>query len=200
MSNRYRKIRRPSRNSASGFTLIELVVVVTIVAILTGLALPSFASFIRRTQIANASNDLISGFNYARAEAIKLGTPVVVCPSTNFTSCAGGTAWENGSIAYVDTNANGAVDAGEVVFRRTPAAPVGITIELGGAAPVSAIRFAPNGLLHGANAGYRMTIANANSPTGSNEERYICVARGGRAVAMSFNTYANDARFNNCGG
>jgi prepilin-type N-terminal cleavage/methylation domain-containing protein len=188
-------IKKAEQCKCSGFTLIELIIVMMILAIAISFALPSLSSFLRRNQIANASNELMATLSFARTEAIKLGVPVVVCPSNNGTTCAGGTAWEGGSIAFRDDDGNGALTTAGDILRKTPTASSGLTIELATAAN---IRFAPNGSLFGGSAGHRVTISHDNSPTGSGEDRYICVARGGRAAAMSESTWLNDARFADC--
>jgi prepilin-type N-terminal cleavage/methylation domain-containing protein len=62
-----------------GFTLLELIVVVTIVGILLGLAAPSFVDFLRNNRMAAAANDLLTAVNVARTEAIKRREPVTIC-------------------------------------------------------------------------------------------------------------------------
>jgi type IV fimbrial biogenesis protein FimT len=62
-----------------GFTLLELIVVVTIVGILLGIGAPSFIEFLRNNRMAAAANDLLTAMNVARTEAIKRREPVTVC-------------------------------------------------------------------------------------------------------------------------
>ncbi|OGB24170.1 MAG: hypothetical protein A3I66_11095 [Burkholderiales bacterium RIFCSPLOWO2_02_FULL_57_36] len=73
-----------------GFTLVELVVVMIIVAVLAGLAAPSFKSFIVNERVRGASFDLVSHLTLARSEAIKQNENVTIA-STSTTS-----AWQNG--------------------------------------------------------------------------------------------------------
>ena len=74
----------------AGFTLIETIVVVTITALLAGLAAPSFREFIANTQIQASASDLQASLLLARSEAVKRNAPVTVVPA------AGGWAsgWE----------------------------------------------------------------------------------------------------------
>jgi len=65
----------PSR----GFTLVELLVVMTIGAILVAAAVPSFSWFIATTRAGNAANLMVGAFELARSEAIRRNTIVSVC-------------------------------------------------------------------------------------------------------------------------
>ena len=68
------------------FTIIELMIVLTLVAILAALAIPSFKPMIERENIAAQVNDLISALNLARSEAIRRGVKVTVCRTTDDTT------------------------------------------------------------------------------------------------------------------
>lgn len=66
----------PKRRHARGFTLIELVTSITVLAIIVGLALPSFREFVANQRIRNASFDLMAALTLARSEAVTRGVPV----------------------------------------------------------------------------------------------------------------------------
>lgn len=73
-----------------GLTLIELMITVSIAAILAGLAAPSFHSMMLNQRIRSASSDLAMDLTLARSEAIKQNG------SISMSSTSGTTAWQNG--------------------------------------------------------------------------------------------------------
>jgi type IV fimbrial biogenesis protein FimT len=109
------------KRRAAGFSLIELITAMTVLAILLGLAIPAFRTTIDNNRLVGANNEFVSALNYARSEALKRSNPVSVCSSSNGTSCANSTDWQNGYIAFGDTNGDGALNGGETVIQAWPA-------------------------------------------------------------------------------
>lgn len=98
----------------SGFTLIEMIVTVTIVAIFASFAVPSFSELIKNNRIPTTANEFISSLVLARSEALKRSRDVSLCASNNQTTCNGGTDYSDGWIVYADCDGNDALTAGPV--------------------------------------------------------------------------------------
>lgn len=86
--------------TAGGFTLVELMVVVALLAILLALAGPSWTQLRTSTAIRSMVNDYTSSLYLARSEAVQFNTPVTVCPSDNGQNCTD-TELENGWIVHL---------------------------------------------------------------------------------------------------
>lgn len=106
----------PSGQRSSGFTMLELVVVIAIVGVLIALGVPSFKYVTTANRIASEVNGLLGDMQFARAEAIKEGQTVVVCVSSNGTTCVN-SPWNNGWIVCSDPANDGSCDAGLPIYR-----------------------------------------------------------------------------------
>jgi len=95
--------RRDRAGDARGFTLIELMVTITILAILLGWAVPSFNNAALSSKLTGFANDLVASTQIARSEAIKRNAPITLCRSTNGATCAGSGGWEVGWIMLSGT-------------------------------------------------------------------------------------------------
>jgi type IV fimbrial biogenesis protein FimT len=68
------------RGRLRGFTLVEMMVVIGIVAILAAIAAPNMGAMIKRQRIKTAAFDVFASLTYARSEAIKRNTTVTITP------------------------------------------------------------------------------------------------------------------------
>ncbi|QOY63525.1 GspH/FimT family pseudopilin [Lysobacter sp. H21R4] len=133
---------------SGGFTLVELMVAIAIVAILAAIAFPSFQPTIRSNRLATATNQLTSSFSLARSEAIKNTRGGGVCSSANGTSCSGATDWSQGWLVWSDTNDTGVFEAATDTVLRYSQGPRSVIVS--GPASADAIRFDRRGRLIGA--------------------------------------------------
>lgn len=88
-----------------GVSLLELLVVMSFIALLALLALPSYRSALRERRALILKQDLIIGIELARREAVLLGISVRLCASEDQEHCSGD--WEQGFIVYQDPEGRG---------------------------------------------------------------------------------------------
>ena len=81
-----------------GFTIVELMVALSVLAILLALAVPSFTNATLGARLSSYANDLLASTQLARSEAIKRNAPVTLCASSNGTTCATSGGWQVGWI------------------------------------------------------------------------------------------------------
>jgi type IV fimbrial biogenesis protein FimT len=100
----------------SGFTLVEFMVVVAIVAVLTMIGYPNFRTLMQNQRLGTLANDFIADLSFARSEAVKRVGQVGLCVSTDGATCTGGN-WEAGRVIFVDLNNSGGWDNNDLVLR-----------------------------------------------------------------------------------
>ncbi len=148
---------------ARGFTLVELMVTIAIVAILAAIAFPSFEATMRSNRVATTTNELIASFALARSEALRSPGGARVCTSNNGTACTG-TAWDQGWIVWIAVDNDDALEVagGERVVRYSQAKP-GVAITAAAGDANRNIGFDQRGyLVGGARA---LSLASAECPT-----------------------------------
>jgi type IV fimbrial biogenesis protein FimT len=122
-----------------GFTLLELLITMSIAAILLTIAVPAFRYVTNSNRIAGEVNGLLGDLQFARAEAIKEGRTVTVCESSNGSTCTSSTAWQGGWIVFSDPSDVGVWDPGETILRQQ--APFSSTDTFNASQSVSVITF-----------------------------------------------------------
>ncbi|MBN6113716.1 GspH/FimT family pseudopilin [Xanthomonas bonasiae] len=76
-----------------GFTLVELMVTVAVLAIIMALAFPSFTMLIRSNRLTSTANELVAALQASRSEAVRLNGGVSLCRSDDGSTCASGGDW-----------------------------------------------------------------------------------------------------------
>ncbi|MGK0411019.1 MAG: prepilin-type N-terminal cleavage/methylation domain-containing protein [Shewanella psychromarinicola] len=106
----------------SGFTLIELMVTITVAAILLAIGVPSLTSLYEGIRARSVISTIESSFVFARSQAVSYGSRVSICPMTT-TSC--GSDWTKGFSVFIDNGTVGSMDTtngiADVVLRKVDA-------------------------------------------------------------------------------
>ena len=100
----------------SGFTLVELMVVVAIAGMAMAFAIPAMGTFIKNERLVTQINTLVGHLAYARSEAVTRRQQVILCASSNMTSCLG-TNWADGWILFIDADNSSTFTNGEEILR-----------------------------------------------------------------------------------
>lgn len=85
------------------FTLIELMVTMSVLAVIIGMAVPSFSGIVANNRSASLGEELNSVLNVARSEALKRSNRVSICASSDGISCLAAGKWNKGWLVFVDT-------------------------------------------------------------------------------------------------
>jgi len=169
-----RRRRTAHTCKAAGFTLIELMAVLTVAVVLLMVAVPSFQAMLRTNRIAALTNELTTALQYARSEAVSRGAQVTLCKSADTAdstpTCQASAKWQDGWIVFVDNNGNGNLDGADAPLKIGQPSAVGAVID-GATNFGEYIRFLPSGQSAGS--------------TGPNGTLSICIAPDQRSIILN---------------
>lgn len=122
-----------SMRRARGFTMIELMITVALLAIALSLGTPYIRDAVMNMRMTAQANDLMADLALARSEAVKRNVSVLLCTSTNGTTCSGN-SWADGWIVFPDANGNGQQDTGaaEAALKSRPELEGDYTVQVCG--------------------------------------------------------------------
>lgn len=133
---RSRKYSGRRRSHSSGFSMVELAVSLTVLLILTAIAVPSLMYSFRTYQLNDAATRVSDALKFTRYEAVRRNTQVNFLMQTTV----------NGWVIGTDSNGNGTIDPTETqqvitsfatILTSAPTPTTAITTKLGGLTPVS---------------------------------------------------------------
>ena len=106
----------PHDKRVQGFTLLELMVTVAIMAIMAAVAFPSMRDFVSNSRLVNRSEQIANAFRFARTEAVRMNTPVLLCgvlirKDGRNTGVCDETKINDGILIFADKDRNGIYDA-----------------------------------------------------------------------------------------
>ena len=116
------------RAAVAAFTLVELLVALSIGAALFALALPSYARYIAEQRLLHDARRLAEGMMLARSEAVKRNRHVVICATTPLAACGDAAHWHEGWVMFEDADGNAEHDAGDPMVGNDVAASAGVTM------------------------------------------------------------------------
>jgi type IV fimbrial biogenesis protein FimT len=131
-----------------GFTALELLVTMGVVAILLAASVPAFKNYSSNLRMKTAMDSLQTDLNLARGRAISHNIETVICPALGPDDCSGEPDWVNGWIVFTDLNGDRQKQPGEPLFKQAGAVEL---INISSSRGRSYVRFYPNGTSPGSN-------------------------------------------------
>lgn len=165
------------QRAAKGFTLIELMVVVSMIAVLSTLAMPSLVALASNQTLSNSASDLLSAVLQARSSALKENRRVLVQPTSN-------SNWSSGWIIYIDVDKSATYDSSvdTLLFTKEPLSSDIAIGSLSGSGEssnsASLFGFDGDGFLANVSGNYDGSVLMKSNKTG--KKKYIVVSRVGR--------------------
>jgi type IV fimbrial biogenesis protein FimT len=152
----------PRMTGNSGVTLVEMMIVCSIVAILLVVGVPSFKYVTTANRVASEINGLVGDLQFARAEAIKQGLIISVCATNDGLAClTSGSSWQTGWLVFTDSGTAGIIDGTDKVLRvqRSFTSSDTLAIDNG----IQYLSFNRDGFMMNATAGVTFTLHDSTS-------------------------------------
>lgn len=163
--------------TAKGFTLLELMVTLVVLAIALGIGFPSLAAAIERTRITNTYHLLTASLMAARTAAITRAEPITVYPSRDGRHCRDDQVWEGGWIIFADPLRTGEPADAAAVMRSIDALDGHFAVR--STSGRQRVRYLPSGRAYGSNLSLRLCVRDEARLIGK-----VVVNNSGRARSL----------------
>jgi type IV fimbrial biogenesis protein FimT len=100
-----------------GFTLLELLVTIVVVAVLLGFVVPSFQKLLLANRLTAVANEMLGAMRYARSEAVSEKQRITLCKSTDGMQCSQNGGYDQGWIIFQDAGVLASVDGSDQLLR-----------------------------------------------------------------------------------
>lgn len=167
--------------SNRGFTLIELMIAVSLLAVVAALAAPAMGDFIVRQRVASQAGDLALAMALARSEAIKSSTSIAVIPET-----VSPNGWANGWCVAPASVAN--CNDGAVLRRFPTRSNVNISSDLASPYRIVFLRDGSRGVSSGRP---RFKVSSPQLPAAGQNARCVLLTQQGRTELSAITRDAN---------
>ncbi len=175
------------KSRLKGFTLIELMVSVSVTSILAAIAIPNYSDFIVKMRVDNEISQLQHLLLTARNQAINTQFPVTLCPLDAENKC--NTQWEKEISVFIDLNSNNIYEPSnnEILVRTKSIVFNGDKLQYG--LRRNRVKYAPTGrtIGWGSNGTFKYCPKNSNE-----HSRAIIISTSGRLYVS--NDIDNDGK------
>lgn len=167
-----------------GFTLVELLIMLALVAIIGSLATGSLGRLEHTLRLRTATDEFLGSLRLARSEALKRNVRVTMCRSASGETCAQEGGWHQGWIVFEDADNDAAVGPGEPVIRHFQALPADWRLT-GNDLVEQYISYAPNGRTRTITNAFQAGTVTLCRVGGAAAARQVVINNSGRVRAVA---------------
>lgn len=181
--------RAAPRKAQAGFKLLELATTLTILAVLASVGMSNWTGLAEKEAVKGHVNALLGAMRFARSEALKKNSRVVICPRDLAGAPVAGTypcdtrtgaAWDKGWIIFVDQNGSNQYEAGDTLLREQGALAGSGGIAMNNGNQGDRIVFRNSGILFFGASNIKFLPASGNAVRGA----MVCISMQGRARVL----------------
>ena len=158
-----------------GFSLVEVMVTLSVAAIMISLAAPNLQIFMLKNRLGTQKNEFVLALAYAKSEAVRRGVTVSVCARATDQRCRADNVWDGGWLVFVDSpspQGDGIVNGTDSVLQVRPPLEGGNTLRAGAR---SYLAFRSNGF-PGVGSRDVFAFSDSRGPAGSMR---VCISQQG---------------------